>query len=153
MPHFIFLYIFPLTVFIVMHLNTTSNCKNYLARNVILIGALVCPSYMPGQYTVQTQIVVGGVYQKKHLQCSTLPAHLHSSEAWTSSTVFHIFWEHLFLGLSHSHVFCLHIALACLRHQQCSLRGSSNMHNIITPWVQCNIHIHMWITEGNNKKV
>ena len=39
--------------------------KNYLARNVILIRALVCPSYMPGQYSVQTQIVVGGVYQGK----------------------------------------------------------------------------------------
>ena len=53
MPHLIFLYIFPLTVFTVMHLNTIQIVKSYMARNVILIRALVCPSYMPGQHTVQ----------------------------------------------------------------------------------------------------
>ena len=30
---------------------------NYLTNNVILIRALVFPSYMPGQYTEQTQVV------------------------------------------------------------------------------------------------
>ena len=54
---FIFLYIFfCLTVFIVMHETQIQIVKN-LARNVILIRALECPSYMPGQNTVQTQVV------------------------------------------------------------------------------------------------
>lgn len=39
--------------------------NNYLTKNVIVIWALVCPSHMPGQYTVQTQIVLGSVYQEK----------------------------------------------------------------------------------------
>ena len=53
---FIIQYTFLFTVFIVMHQNTNSN-DDYLAKNVMLIWALVCLSYMPGQYTVQTQII------------------------------------------------------------------------------------------------
>lgn len=39
--------------------------NNYLTKNVIVIWALVCPCHIPGQYTVQTQIVLGSVYQEK----------------------------------------------------------------------------------------
>ena len=52
--------------------------KNYLAKNVILIRAFACPSHMPGQYTVQMQIVVGGVDQAKNQQlCNPLSLKIH----------------------------------------------------------------------------
>ena len=57
--------------------------ENYFAKNVILVRALVCPSHMPGQYTVQTQIVVGVLYQEKapgKFYFRHWPAHVQSFE-------------------------------------------------------------------------
>lgn len=43
---------------------TNLNGEERLERNMILIRAPVCPSYMPGQDTVQTQILGGGCQKK-----------------------------------------------------------------------------------------
>ena len=53
-----------------MHQNTNSNSRKLLGKNVILIRALVCPGHMPDEYTVQTEMDVGGVYQKRSTSIS-----------------------------------------------------------------------------------
>ena len=127
--------------------------KKFLARNVILIRALVCPSYMPGQYS---SLVVSGVYQDKKSTSNVIPP---------------LFQEHLVLNLSplllaHPQplpsppqtlpvvlsdvMMCF--ALVCHESQQCYQLGNCNMRNIVLLCVQYNIHVCLWITAGNRKK-